>query len=137
MMQKILRIGTVLLLVFLKPVSVHAAGQDPGQAAQFFSSIQDMPLMPGLREMTDQMLVFDKPEGRIVESLALVQSATPGEVQAYYEKVLPQFGWQRIAENSFVRGGEHLQIGFERFDGQQFMRLMLTPREGAAETPNP
>lgn len=121
---------TVACFVFLMIVS--PAWADPPAAekneALFFSTIQDMPLMPGMQELDDQTLTFDKPEGRIVESVAAIQSGSRESVSAFYNDTLPQFGWMRIADNSFVRGDEELRMDFEAVDGQDFVRVMIAPR---------
>lgn len=110
--------------------SARAGIPVPGDGeVRFFSSIQDMPLMPGLTELSDQMVVFDKPEGRIVESLAVAETGSADDIENYYEEVLPQFGWNRIARNSFIRGEERLNLAFETREGRQLVRLTLTPKK--------
>ncbi|HEY9548625.1 MAG TPA: hypothetical protein VIR45_03910 [Kiloniellaceae bacterium] len=46
-----------------------AAAQD-GAGRGYVAGIPDLPLMPGLKELPDSGLVFDKPGGRIVEAFA-------------------------------------------------------------------
>jgi hypothetical protein len=53
-------------VLFLALLSVTALAR----ADAFFQSVNDIPLMPGLNEITDQEMVFDKPEGRIAEAAA-------------------------------------------------------------------
>jgi hypothetical protein len=101
----------------------------PDPPAQFFTSIQDMPLMPGLVELTDQTVMFDKPEGRIIESVAEIESASQPEISRYYETALPQLGWSRVAADSYVREGESLKISFETLKGHRFFRVIVAPRE--------
>lgn len=107
------------------------AGVQAPPATPFFSSIQDLPVMPGLVELPDQGVVFDKPEGRIIEVVAALQAQPREDVRSYYDSVLPQLGWSRLDEGRYAREGEHLQVGFESNEGQQFLRIMVAPREGA------
>lgn len=83
--------------------------------------------MPGLEELSEQTVVFDKPEGRITETVAAMDGVSPAQVQGYYESSLPSFGWAKISENSFVRGEERLSLLFEEIDGHQFLRVMIAP----------
>lgn len=126
--RRIISIVVFALLVFALPAR---AGTNPPQAApSFFSSIQDVPLMNGLEELTDQTVSFDKPEGRIIESVARIQfqSVSAEDVTKFYKTTLPQLGWSPLSENSFEREGEHLRMNFEDFEGDRFLRVMVTPR---------
>ena len=117
-----------LCLILMLPASSYAQGAaDIYQAPQFFTAIQDVPLMPGMQELEDQTLTFDKPEGRIIESVAVIKSAPQTAVQKFYQDTLPQLGWTRIAENSFIRDDEHLYMNFETMDRQNFLKIMVKP----------
>lgn len=105
----------------------HAGHAEDSGETQFFSSIQDMPLMPGLYELPDQAVMFDKPQGRIIESYAVFDHLSNEDVRAYYERVLPQLGWRRIAENQYRRENETLKLSLGRHEGQNFMRIMIAP----------
>jgi hypothetical protein len=93
----------------------------------FFSSIRDVPVMPALTELPDQTVVFDKAEGRIIESIAEIHDATNQQILEYYASTLPQLGW--IAENpqSYTRETERLRLQFEKLDKHRFLRLMIAP----------
>lgn len=84
------------------------------QAAEgYLAGIPDLPLMPGLREVPDSGLIFDKPQGRIVEAYA-VGAATPQAVTAFYDETLPQLGWRREQPGAYLREGERLSLEFVR-----------------------
>ena len=56
-----------LILVMLLALLVGGrAGADDG----FIAGVEDLPLMPGLSEIAEAGMVFDKPSGRIVEAFA-------------------------------------------------------------------
>lgn len=118
-----------LLAVFMAAPNVLFAQANP-QAAQFFSSMQDVPLVSGLEEVKDQTVTFDKPEGRIVESVAEIVAGDFSSVKKSYEETLPQLGWKKIEENSFAREKEFLHLNFEAYEGRNFVRVMVRPREG-------
>jgi hypothetical protein len=61
-----------ILLLAAAPSGLRAPGIPPAQAAEnaFVDGIDDLPLMPGLVGVGDQSVVFDKPDGRIVQAVA-------------------------------------------------------------------
>lgn len=123
-----------IYIVFITAFMIAAAQANPpvapvADATRFFSAIQDMPVMPGLVELPDQGVMFDKPEGRIVESVAAIQSGSREAIRAYYDSVLPQLGWTRLDIDKYMRENEDLQLGFETNEGRQFLRIMVAPRE--------
>jgi hypothetical protein len=65
--------------------------------------------MPGLKELPESGLVFDKPGGRIVDAFAQ-GSMTPQSVIAFYDQTLPQLGWQREKLGAYLREGERLEL---------------------------
>ncbi len=52
----------------------------------------DIPLMAGLIENTDEAMVFDSPDGRIINAEAQGQ-ITAIKTFEYYRSVLPSLGW--------------------------------------------
>ncbi len=126
----------VIALIFVGMAS-HSYAQETAQDAQvyFFSGVQDLPLMPGLVELPDQAVSFDKAEGRIAELYALTRGASQQDIEGFYEQALPQFGWQRIKPATYSRNGEILRLIFEigaasRLDasaGQDYLKIIITP----------
>lgn len=84
--------------------------------------------MHGLIEQPDQSLSFDKPEGRIVESWAAIDSKSRDEILRYYESTLPQFGWQQKNQTLYIRNAEQLRLDFESIDGHDHFRVMISPK---------
>lgn len=118
--MKILRL--LLILCVFAPAASFAQ-------PHFLSAIPDVPLMEGLQELPDHTLSFDKPEGRIVESIVEIDGVSPGAVQAYYNDTLPQFGWHPAGGGKYTRHRELLQLSFEVVDGQEYLKFMVMPRE--------
>jgi len=53
----------------------------------------DVPLMTGLTEVSAARVIFDSPEGRIIEAQAEGQ-VDPGKTRDFYQIVLPSLGWK-------------------------------------------
>ena len=120
----------LVMCCVMLPLPVRAQGPDSQSALtapQFFTSLQDVPLMPGLRELTDLTVIFDKPEGRIIESVAAMDSLTVDIIRRYYKSSLPQLGWNRIGQDYFARQGEYLRLNFETVEGQGFLKIIIMP----------
>lgn len=92
------------------------SGTGFASSSQFFTAVSDLPLMPGFIEQLDENMVFDKPEGRIVETEAVGKGEKSG-AERFYLETLPQLGWKFIGGSSFEREGEVLEIAFS--EGQQ------------------
>ena len=108
-------------------VAGEAAGQSVAPAV-FFSTLEDLPVMSGLVEVVGEGMVFDKPEGRVVEAVAA--GAAPREaVVAYYEAVLPELGWKRRGNAEFARSGEILRYHLETVGGTTEIRFTIVPNE--------
>lgn len=86
-----------------------AALSSQALASEFSSVIEDLPLMPGMTELADTAVVFDKPGGRIVETTATT-AATPQDIRQFYAAALPPLGWQANAGGTYVRNGELLTM---------------------------
>lgn len=98
----------------------------PAAAESFLTAIADLPLAPGLAELTDQGLVFDKPGGRIVEAYAAGQTSSSA-VRGFYAETLPQLGWQSAGEGSWRREGERLDLAVLSETGTILVRFTLRP----------
>jgi len=108
----------------------YAADSKNSAAADFLSVADDVPLMPGLREKTDTATVFDKPEGRIVQTTA--QESQPGKlarqaVLAFYGQTLPQLGWQAASATRFTREREALTLTLENQGGVLIVHFEIAP----------
>ncbi len=77
--------------------------------AAFLDDIDDVPLMPGLTETADAAVVFETPQGRLVE--ATVQGpGSVAEVRRFYLETLPQLGWSPTGDLVFRRENETLTL---------------------------
>jgi hypothetical protein len=97
----------VLLLALAGAVAADRVSAQAGEG--YIAAIPDLPLMPGLTEVPERGLVFDKPGGRIVEAFAEGSMALRA-VLAFYDETLPQLGWRREAPGAYLREGERLRL---------------------------
>jgi hypothetical protein len=117
--RKVLLILAVLTV--LAPVSAFA------EESKFFSTLNDIPLMPGLYEVTRDSVSFDKAEGRIVETAAASETVSAGQIRAFYASALPQLGWAQAGEDAYSRNGEKLTLRLESRERLNVVHLSLSP----------
>ncbi len=118
----------LLLLCLTVPLKALNASEPSTDGSVFFQTLQDVPAMQGLSEIEDYALVFDKPEGRIVEMVAQIEGASVENVRKYYALALPQLGWALSKPDNYTRGTEHLQMNFEQKEHKNFVRFTVEPR---------
>ena len=111
-----------LFLVALMPLVAGASN------TRFFQAAQDIPLMSGLVEDTTSTLTYDSPQGRIIESVSVLNGVEEENVRNYYNQTLPAFGWQFSARDEFVRQNEILRMDFVSDDGQKYFWIFIQPR---------
>jgi hypothetical protein len=96
------------------------------RAADFVAGTEDLPLMPGLAAVAGSSLIFDKPQGRIVEAQA-AGKVSRNAVQSFYDATLPQLGWISAGANAWQREGEQLHLDFHGRDGELTVGFSLKP----------
>lgn len=120
-------VAALFLMALLLAPSAGFAGEE-FYSPRFLTTLQDVPLMPGLSEVEEDSMMFDKPSGRIAESTARAESLATDEIEKFYSATLPQLGWLETKEGAYVRQNEELNITVANVDGESFVRFMLTPR---------
>ena len=103
-----------LLTAALAAAAISFGVVDSAARAQdrpFVSAIDDLPLMPGLEEAPQGVMVFDTPSGRIVEAIATGRVSRESVIE-FYDATLPQLGWARPGLTTFAREGEILELVF-------------------------
>jgi len=109
------RIAVLLLLALFGVASAMAA------APPRLLSDLDIPLMPGFVEDSDSRVVFDTPQGRIIEVRATGQGDRQKTLD-YYQLLLPSLGWRRITDTSADCGAFCLMARREA----EILKLMVT-----------
>jgi hypothetical protein len=99
-----------MLQVLVRAVVIAVAfGMSAAHAEEFLSVLDDMPLAPGLTELTDQAADFETPAGRIIDAAAQGEVGSAA-IMAFYDNTLPALGWVREKQGLFVRDHERLTI---------------------------
>jgi hypothetical protein len=122
---------TALAALLLSVPAIAAAAETSSIAtAPFVTGMGDVPAMPGLRAAENGALVFDKPGGRIVESV--MQGAVERKaVLGFYAQTMPQLGWKRVTDTRYERDGEELRLEFPgaaNKAGKTTVQFVLKPR---------
>ncbi len=117
-------------MLALTPVTVHGQGPDAVNAppTTFFHALNDVPVMTGLRELPDESVNFDKPEGRIINATAVSDHLKPETIRNFYAQTLPQLGWQPEKEGSFMRDRERLKLIIDVKEGVSIAHFQVEPR---------
>ena len=127
-----MRAGLRLLCLVLGLFSL-AVGT--ARAAGFVEGVEDLPLMDGLEAEPGSAIVFDKPDGRIVEAFATGRVGR-AEAVSFYETTLPQLGWSEADPKTkaaqkgglaFARDGETLRLEFRETKGLLRVRFAIAP----------
>lgn len=109
------------LLILLTAASAQAA------EVKYSTTIDDLPLMPSMRELADESMTFDTAQGRIVETAAETPS-NKYAVDTFYSKALPALGWSRKDHMVFVRAGEILTLKLEPKSGGLIVHFSISPK---------
>ncbi|HTZ78785.1 MAG TPA: hypothetical protein VMC10_12785 [Stellaceae bacterium] len=116
-----LRLGFAIALLLL-------LGAASARAQQFVPGTEDVPLMKELAPVKGSDLVFDKPEGRIVEATARGK-VTRIAVHDFYSQTLPQLGWANaLSSDTWTRETETLHLDFSGHDGDLWVTFTLSPK---------
>lgn len=129
MLMRFFQLCSLLLVTCLAPAA-HAQ-QESGEARPapaFFLKLNDVPLMPGLVELENEAIIFDKPGGRIAESSAESQTLSVEDINRFYTKTLPHLGWQQVEGNAFVRNDEMLEIDITDETVARHVQITVTPK---------
>jgi hypothetical protein len=117
---------SILALFFLAVSAAPLPGRAQVFGPGYVPGTEDVPLMPGLAADAGTALIFDKPQGRIIEAAAR-GSVSRRAVLAFYQRSLPQLGWHSAGERRFQRDGERLSLDFDGSDGNLLVGFTLAP----------
>lgn len=121
-----------LLARLVGPVVIGAgllwgAAAAPVRADAFVDGFEDLPLMPGLRNVPAASVSFDAAAGRIVVAFVEGGVRMP-EVRAFYSETLPQLGWTPDGAGRWLREGEVLTVDTVVEGNGLVVRFELAPR---------
>ena len=121
-LRLLLRAAVVALALAMPQLASDAAAD-----TAFVAGVEDLPLMPGLAEISGAATVFDAPQGRIVESFAS-GAVSADAVRSFYGQTLPQLGWTAAGPTEFRREGERLTLEIKPAAGTTTVRFTLAPQ---------
>lgn len=96
-------------------------------APVFFEALYDVPVMPGLEEVKDQAMLFDKPDGRIASVVAASKTVNGTDIMRFYDEALPQLGWKKTSKNQYVRGSDRLVMDLTKTPPLTLVHFTLSP----------
>lgn len=94
-------------------LTAMAVNPTAAQDVAYSRILNDLPIMPGLAEDPDSLVIFDAPEGRIAE-VTLSGNLSPTAVLDYYRSTLPELGWQAQSAKHYTRDGQTLSLRVEK-----------------------
>ena len=101
------KLSALIFLFFLILISMV-------NAANFVESMEDVPVMDGLSQITQDNISFGNEETRLVEAYLTSRRLKFATVANFYRESLPQLGWiyqgNRGNNLLFYRDGETLEI---------------------------
>ena len=118
------------------PLVSEASAQDGIADMPLVAGIEGVPLMPGLAEDAELTVIFDKPEGRIIDATA-AGNVDLAAAHAYYRDALAETGWtpllQKVVDGILVvRGREVLHVRLRREGSGIAVHFSLAPYEKEA-----
>ena len=87
-----------------------ATGVSAEEPQTYISVLPTVPVMDGATEITDSAVLFDKPGGRIAQTILYTESSDQSALLNFYEQTLPQLGWTPSGKNTFTREEERLLL---------------------------
>ncbi len=100
---------------------------------EYLESIEDFPLPEGFT-INDDMVIFDTPDGKVVEGSA-DGYADEDTVVSFYDNTLPQLGWKKDTyfykegtDLQFEREGEKLHLNLKRNENDLTIKFSLSPK---------
>lgn len=122
------KISCLLLLIGLFSLISPAFSEGAGEQKQaYFSALPDVPLMENMKEVEGQTFVFDKAEGRVVETLGFLSASSPEKIKQFYVSILLNLGWKPFESNGFRRKDEQLLMKIEEVPQGILVRFQLSP----------
>ncbi|GEM_PF-560070 len=85
------------LALLLIPLLISWGGTFAASAEEPLLSALDIPLMPGYAEDDSRRVVFDTPEGRIIQ-IRVVGPAGAQKAVEFYQLVLPSLAWDQMSK---------------------------------------
>ena len=94
----------------------------------FVNDSEDIPLIKGLKQTSEENLGFDTSSGSI-SSITYKSEIALKEIKEFYIKTLPQLGWNITKNKSeqliLIRDNEKVEISFINENGENLVKFLL------------
>ena len=97
------------------------------QNQAYFSALPDIPMPLGVQEIESESIVFDKPEGRFIQSVGFLSGITKESCAKIYKNVIENLGWSQSESIAFVGYSEVLQLKINEIQGEVLLTSELAP----------
>ncbi len=116
-----MRLFLLLSILVLCPLKVNAG-------ENHFFYMTDIPVMNGFKEIKEYGYVFDKPEGRIIEAVAVAgNDIVIDDVKDFYKETLGQLGWVYVEDGIYKRENEKLSLNIYKDNNLVTLKLNIEP----------
>ncbi len=88
----------------------------PAFAQNTIPYLGNIPVLDGLTVMSDDILVFDKPEGQFIEVSLWCENNcnNPHKIYAEYRKIFQNLGWFADDTMGFHKNGKHVYMELQQ-----------------------
>jgi len=94
----------------------------------FLKGIDDIPTYKKMIYVEESLVMFDKVNGRFV-STEIIGTYNYSEVSEFYNKILPNLGWELIKKNHYRRGEESLELEYKLDRKQLRVVFKISPKK--------
>lgn len=93
----------------------------------FVNGINDIPIFKNMKNIEDSLVVFDTNKGRFVTSEIFGEN-NQKKIESYYEKILPNLGWEKIKTSKYQREEEILDLEYKNIDEKVHLIFKISPK---------
>ena len=93
----------------------------------FVNGINDIPIFKNMKNIEDSLVVFDTNKGRFVTSEIFGEN-NQKKIESYYEKILPNLGWEKIKTLKYQRDEEILDLEYKNIDEKVHLIFKISPK---------
>lgn len=95
---------------------------------KFVSGIDDLPIFSKMINNYESLVIFDTNEGRFVKT-EIYGEVKLKKLVKFYEKILPNLGWNKLEEMKFQRDDEVLILKYDKKDKIIFLTFNILPNK--------
>lgn len=93
---------------------------------KFVKGTDGIPLYPFFKEIKEKTVVFDSPDGKIINVKYHATGVNINKVINFYNDTLPQLGWKNDDGDSYFRDNEDLKFNISQQGRKQFLSFKIT-----------